>query len=60
MRHNKFVPLLAGTLLAAMLAAPTCVFAAPDRNEAVSPLPPAQASDSPIVDTLREIVTGKQ
>ncbi|MBI2715566.1 MAG: L,D-transpeptidase family protein [Rhizobiales bacterium] len=60
MRHNKFVPLLAGTMLTAMVAAPSFVIAAPDRVETVSPLPPAQTGDNQIVDRLREIVTGKQ
>ena len=59
MRKHQFVPLLAGTLLAAMAAAPSFVIAAPDRVETVSPLPPAQAGDSPIVAKLREIATGK-
>jgi hypothetical protein len=42
MRQNQFVALLAGSLLAATVAAPSFVFAAPERVEAVSPLPPAR------------------
>ena len=106
MRKNKFDRLLAGTMLAAIVAAPTFALAAPDRVESVRPLPPSlngqplrhreaapvpppaqpiasapeprnsdgsenvnikgaldkafAASDTQIIDKLREIITGKQ
>ena len=47
MRQKKFVPLLAGTMLAAIVAAPSFVIAAPDRVESVRPLPPSLNGQMP-------------
>ena len=47
MRNHKFVPLLAGSMLAAMAAAPGFVLAAPERVESVSPLPPSLYGQPP-------------